>query len=316
MRYVKDIIRIIVALALVFALMLFQTALFIDHVVFNADTYSQYLNQPTYFTLLTDQIDTSLTQMATLYNIPASTLTDPLDDESIRSYGQKAMEDYIAYLRGDVGQFSTTYDTTALNESVESYVRNYAAKTGTDYQTVYSDTVKSIVSQAQDTVQGLVLVVDPQLVMSTGVGSRIAKMVSRLPVIEIVSFIAIVVFALILWFLNKHHRMRTIWWGGSSLLVSSIMMLIPGIYLQVTNVASGFGLQSESVQWITQRCISSMITRWNAMEAILLIVSILMMVFYVLNRKRRKEAEKHRRHIKRMQARENGQRDEEDIAAM
>lgn len=316
MRYVKDIFRIIVALILVFALIAFQTALFIDRVIFNANTYSQYLNQPTYFTMLTDQIDTSLTQMATLYNIPASTLTEPLDDESIRSYGQKAMEDYIAYLRGDVGQFSTAYDTTALNESVEGYVRNYAAKTGTDYQTVYADTVKSIVSQAQDTVQGLVLVVDPQLVMSTGIGSKIAKMVSRLPTIEILSFIAIVALVFVLWLLNKHHRMRTIWWSGSSLLVSSIMMLIPGIYLQVTNVASGFGLQSESVQWITQRCISSMITRWNAMEAILLIIAILLMVFYVLNRRRRKEAEKHRRHIKRIQARDKVQQEDEDIAVM
>lgn len=291
---VKDVFRTLASLALVFTLMATQALFFLNHVVLTPNTYYDYLNQPTYFSLVRKQIDTQLGNIATLNNIPVDTLTKTLSDEEIRAYGQQATEDYVAYFRGTNPEYDTKFDMTAIAASVSVYVQQYAAASGTDYQSVYADTVTKIVAEAEEAIEGTVMVLDPALVISTGVGPKVANVMKRVPSMEIVMLIVSLILIGVQWLLNNHHRMRTLWWCGSSLLVSSIMMLIPGLYLQITKVASGFGLQSESVKWITEKCISSLIMRWNVMEAMALLISIAVMVFYVLNRKKRKERERRR----------------------
>ncbi len=244
-----------------------------------------------------------------IISISPHTLTKTLSDEEIRAYGQQATEDYVAYFRGTNPEYDTKFDMTAIAASVSVYVQQYAAASGTDYQSVYADTVTKIVAEAEEAIEGTVMVIvaeaeeaiegtvmvlDPALVISTGVGPKVANVMKRVPSMEIVMLIVSLILIGVQWLLNNHHRMRTLWWCGSSLLVSSIMMLIPGLYLQITKVASGFGLQSESVKWITEKCISSLIMRWNVMEAMALLISIAVMVFYVLNRKKRKERERRR----------------------
>lgn len=121
-------------------------------------------------------------------------------------------------------------------------------------------------------------------------------MVSRVLTFEMIALVAAALLILAQWALNPKHRKRAIWWCGSSLLVSGILILIPGLYLTFTHAASGFGLQSESVQWITEHCIGGMITTWIVMGFVNILVAVGLMVYYALDRKRRMDKSKSQSH--------------------
>jgi len=295
-KTLQFILQCLIALLLTFALILFQTLFFVDRIIFNSNTYSQYLNQATYFSKLTDEIDGKLTEMCTLYNIPAKVMTDALNDDQLKTFGQDATVQYIKYFRGETDSYTATYDMTKIRASLEAYLHSVAASSGTDYNTVYAGNVDAIILTAQETIDGLVMVVDPSLVTTTGIGKRIASVVSRVPTFEMIALAAAVVLVLAQWALNPRHRKRTIWWCGSSLLVSGILILIPGLYLTFTHAASGFGLQSESVQWITEHCIGGMITIWIIMGIVSILVAAGLMVYYAMDRQRRVNKSKSQSH--------------------
>lgn len=80
--------------------------------------------------------------------------------------------------------------------------------------------------------------------------------------------------------------MRTLWWSGSALLVSSIVLLIPGIVIKFMNVAGRVGLTDNYVTWVLERSINTMLMKWNLMQGLFLIIGVLLMLGYVLYRRK------------------------------
>lgn len=287
MFQVKDIFRGIIAFLMVFVIIALQICIFTSQKVFNASTYTRYFENEEYISLLTRQIDTSLEQMGTLYDVPADVLTGGVNTDQIKSYGQKGTKLYIDYFRGDVKEYNAVYDMTEIHSRVEAYVRNYCQLTGKTYEGQYEAVVGQITDEAQEIIQGLIIVLNPSLVTSTSIADKTALILKRIPMMEIGLVLLLVILVGLQYLLNRRHPKRLFWWCGSSLLVAGIILLIPGLYLQFTNVANGFGLQSESVSWIMSHCIASLLLWWNVMAGIIVVVAVASMTYYIYNRKKR-----------------------------
>ncbi|HAZ05411.1 MAG TPA: hypothetical protein DCY58_02660, partial [Acetobacterium sp.] len=126
----------------------------------------------------------------------------------------------------------------------------------------------------------------PTLLKQVGVDKKIQLVLSKIRMAELALIVAAMVLIFLLWLTNKHHRMRTLWWTGSSLMVSSVVLLIPGIVINFMNVAGRVGLKDSYVTWVLERSINAMLMKWNLMQTLFLVIGILLMVIYLLYRRK------------------------------
>lgn len=286
MSIAKDILRIAIAFLLGIVLIFFQAVLFLDAILLNPISYYDYVNTTVYYDKLKEQIDFGLEEVGRYTNIPGDVLTSSVTDVEIKEYTQTAIKDMIAFLRGDLQDYTLKYDTTKLKANVETYVKNYAAQKNQAYDETLTSEVERIVTLSGDRVETYAMIIDPSLLQQVGADKKIQKVFSQIRLAEIGLAAAIMLLVFLLWLTNKRHRMRTLWWAGSALLVSSIVLLIPGIVVKFMNVAGRVGLTDSYVTWVLERSINSMLMKWNLLQLLFLVIGVLLMAGYVLYRRK------------------------------
>lgn len=286
MSIAKDILRIFIAFLLGMVLIAFQTVLFLDVILLNPISYYEYVNTPAYYDKLKEQIDFGLEEVGRYTNIPGEVLTSAVTDTEIKDYTQTAVKEMIAYLRGDRLDYTLKYDTTKLKANIESYAKDFAAQKNQPYNETLVAEVERISSMAGTRIETYTMIIDPTLLKQVGVDKKIQLVLSKIRMAELALIVAAMVLIFLLWLTNKHHRMRTLWWTGSSLMVSSVVLLIPGIVINFMNVAGRVGLKDSYVTWVLERSINAMLMKWNLMQTLFLVIGILLMVIYLLYRRK------------------------------
>ena len=286
MAIAKDILRIIIAFFLGMVLIAFQSVLFLDAILLNPISYYEYVNTPAYYDKLKEQIDFGLEEVARYTNIPGEVLTSAVTDTEIKDYSQTAVKEMIAYLRGDRQDYTLKYDTTKLKANIESYAKDFATQKNQPYNETLVAEVERISSMAGTRIETYTMIIDPALLKQVGVDKKIQLVLSKIRMAELALIVAAMVLILLLWLTNKHHRMRTLWWAGSSLMVSSVVLLIPGLVINFMNVAGRVGLKDSYVTWVLERSINAMLMKWNLMQTLFLVIGILLMVIYLLYRRK------------------------------
>ncbi|MDK2942806.1 MAG: hypothetical protein PWP56_2319 [Acetobacterium sp.] len=284
MTIAKDILRILIAFLLSLVLILFQTIIFFDVILLNPISYYEYVNTPAYYDKLKEQIDFGLEEVGRYTNIPGDILTTSVTDSEIKEYTQSAIKEMVAYLRGDIQNYTLEYDTAKLKAKVESYVKGYATQNNLTYDESMAAEVEKITAMAGSRIETYTMIVDPTLLQQFGVDKKIQKVLSKIHLAEAALVLTMLLLVFLLWLTNKHHRMRTLWWAGSSLLVSSLVLLIPGIVITFMDVAGRLGLTDNYVTWVLERSINSMLIKWSLMQILFLVVGVLVMAGYVLYR--------------------------------
>ncbi|OFV71329.1 hypothetical protein [Acetobacterium wieringae] len=286
MSIAKDVLRILIAFFLGMVLIAFQTVLFLDMILLNPISYYEYVNTPAYYDKLKEQIDFGLEEVGRYTNIPGEVLTSAVTDTEIKDYSQTAVKEMIAYLRGDRLDYTLKYDTTKLKANIESYAKDFAAQKNQPYNETLVAEVERISSMAGTRIETYTMIIDPTLLKQVGVDKKIQLVLSKIRMAELALIVAAMVLILLLWLTNKHHRMRTLWWTGSSLMVSSVVLLIPGLVINFMNVAGRVGLKDSYVTWVLERSINAMLMKWNLMQTLFLVIGILLMVIYLLYRRK------------------------------
>lgn len=282
----KDVLRILIAFFLGMVLIAFQTVLFLDMILLNPISYYEYVNTPAYYDKLKEQIDFGLEEVGRYTNIPGEVLTSAVTDTEIKDYSQTAVKEMIAYLRGDRLDYTLKYDTTKLKASIESYAKDFAAQKNQPYNETLVTEVERISSMAGTRIETYTMIIDPTLLKQVGVDKKIQLVLSKIRMAELALIVAAMVLIFLLWLTNKHHRMRTLWWTGSALMVSSVVLLIPGLVINFMNVAGRVGLKDSYVTWVLERSINAMLMKWNLMQTLFLVIGILLMVIYLLYRRK------------------------------
>lgn len=289
MSIAKDVLRIIIAFLLGLVLIALQSILFLDAILLNPISYYEYINTPAYYDKLKEQIDFGLEEVARYTNIPGDVLTNSVTDVEIKEYTQTAIKEMIAFLRGEQPDYSLKYDTTTLRANVEAYVKNYAAQKNQAYDASMTKEVDQIVSLSGERIETYAMIIDPSLLKQVGMDKKIQKVLSKIRLAEIGLALTAAAGVLLLWLTNKHHRMRTLWWSGSALLVSSLVLLIPGIVIKFMNVAGRVGLKESYITWVLERSINTMLMKWILMQLLFLVLGVLLMSAYVWYRRQQRK---------------------------
>lgn len=290
----KDILRIMLSFLLGIALIFFQAILFLDAILLNPISYFEYANTPAYYDKLREQIDFGLEEVGRYTNIPGEVLTQSVTDAEIKQYTQTAISEMIAFLRGDVQDYTLKFDKTKLKADLEVYVKDYASQKNLPYDEALAKEVEVIAIMSGERIETYTMIIDPALLKQVGVDKKIQSVFSKIRLAEAGLGLLILLLVFLLWLTNKHHRMRTLWWTGSSLMVSSIVLLIPGMVIKFMNVAGRIGLTDNYITWVLERSINSLLTKWNLMQSLFLVIGVLLMLSYVLYRRKKKNNSKNK----------------------
>lgn len=292
---IKDILRILISFLLGITLIFFQTILFLDVVLLNPMTYFEYANTPAYYDKLREQIDFGLEEVGRFTNLPGELITKSVTDVEIKDYTQTAISEMIGFLRGDIKNYTLKFDTSTIKTNLEVYVKDYLTQRNQSYSQEQSDQVEQIAKMAGERIETYTMIIDPSLLKQVGVDKPLQEVFSKIHLAEYGLGGLILLMVFLLWLTNKRHRMRTLWWTGSALLVSSIVLLIPGITIKIMNVAGRIGLKDNYVTKVLEQTINELITKWELMQLSFLSLGILLMVGYLGYRSHRKKASKNYR---------------------
>ncbi|MBK5245305.1 MAG: hypothetical protein JJE18_09915 [Eubacteriaceae bacterium] len=288
----KDILRILISFLLGIVLIFFQTVLFVDLVLLNPVSYLEYANTPAYYDKLRVQIDFGLEEVGRFTNLPGDLITQSVSDVEIKDYTQTAISEMIGFLRGDIKDYTLKFDTSTINKNLEGYVKDYVVQRNLPYTEEQAAQVQKISKMSGERIETYSMIIDPGLLKQVGVDKALQNVLSKIHLAEFFLGGLILLMVFLLWLTNKHHRMRTLWWTGSSLLVSSIVLLIPGITVMFMNVAGRIGLKDNYVTWVLERTINSSITKWNFTQLSFLALGILLMAGYLSYRHKQKKSSK------------------------
>jgi len=289
---IKDILRILISFLLGITLIFFQTILFLDVVLLNPMTYFEYANTPAYYDKLREQIDFGLEEVGRFTNIPGELITQSVTDIEIKNYTQTAISDMIGFLRGNSKDYNLKFDTSTIKNNIEGYMKDYLSQRNQSYSQEEVNQVEEITKMAGDRIDTYTMIIDPALLKQVGADKALQQVFSKIQLAEFILGVLILLMVFFLWLTNKHHRMRTLWWTGSALLVSSIVLLIPGITVKIMNVAGRIGLTDNYVSRVLQQSINELLTKWNFIQLSFLSIGILLMVGYLGYRSHRKKASK------------------------
>ncbi|MBU5303705.1 hypothetical protein [Eubacterium callanderi] len=287
--HLKDIPRLILGFLLVVMFMGFQTLVFVDAVALNPMSYYSYLEDPAYFSRLKGAVDTGMGDIARYTNIPEEALLTGYTDSELSDFSKSAVRQFLEYLGGKTDTLTISFDDKILKSNVENAVRSYAGGAGISYNATLSAQVEDITKIAVDAVNSYSMIIDPNLLMQTGIPQKLAEILSYLRMTEVGLAVGALLFVLCLWLTNRKHPMRVLWWSGAALFVSSLTLILPAAVLRITNLASKFGTKETYIKWIAQTICNSFFDKWMMIQFVFLVVGVLMMIYYVFWRKRKKQ---------------------------
>lgn len=291
----KDVLRIGISFLLGIILIFFQAILFLDFIILNPVSYFENANTPAYYDQLREQIDFGLEEVGRFTNIPGELMTAAVTDVEIKDYTQTAISEMIGYLRGDLKDYNLKFNTSNIAKNIENYVKNDMTQRNLDYSQDQADQVQEIANMSGKRIETYTMIIDPALLKQVGADKALQELFSKIHLAESLLGGLILLMVFLLWLVNKHHRMRTLWWTGSSLMVSSIVLLIPGITVMLMNVSGRIGLKDNYITWVLERTINGLLTKWNLTQLIFLAIGMLLMAGYLLYRNHQKKASKNRR---------------------
>lgn len=283
----KDILRMLIAFIMIFVLLALQLIFFVDKVVFNAETYKPYYQKEDYFNHMSAEVDSKLEIIARYNNIPVEVLENPIDTAFLKNYAAHCTQNFIAYLRGNKSEYKPVFDQSALTRSVETYVQKHLGEAGLAYDSNTAAQVKSIVDASVDAVNGTVMILNPDLLTEFGVADIIRKAFSFLGTLEIMLIEGFAVLAGLLLLLNMKHLMRTLWWMGSALAISSLVLLVVGVFLIVINLPGRLGAADTYIRWMAETGISSLLRTFCLWQVVCIFLAGLIMLFYAFYRRLR-----------------------------
>ncbi|MDO4289503.1 MAG: hypothetical protein Q4C55_09985 [Eubacterium sp.] len=275
-----------VSFLLLICLLALSGLLFAEMTVLNVRSYTSQLDRPETFGFLKTTVDAGMGQLAQYTNVPESALTSGYSEAELKAFASKSYETLVTYLKGESNVLEISYPSEGIYASVSKTVQDYAANSGVAYDVALEDQVQSITDMTVTAIDSYVMVMDPELLNQTGVLARVRSVFERIPSVLQCLGLVFVILMLLLWLINKRHRMRTFWWSGSALAACGMTLLIPGLIMKISGLAEQFGSRELYAFKFIQDLAEDFLTRWCLLGLVELSLGALMLVTYALWRRR------------------------------
>lgn len=250
---------ILLTIFAVIMLLVFELSMFVKFVLFKPDIYSQTIGMESIGKVVYNDLTEYFTRFSAPTGIPAEVFNDHLSESVLLDKSFSMIESSIEYLSNpNAPEPVFDYDFTSIDKSVTDYIRNHSAAIDTENSEEVQQAVSDVDINDEDLINNTIAVVHEQIqgrldvlmlykLSKTGVGAKVHKYSGILPYLLIGSGVLLAAAVLLMLLVDRRHPRDLPYWFGNLLLCSSVVVLIPCVYLQRTNYFDSFFVRNEPI---------------------------------------------------------------------
>lgn len=282
--------NVLLTFLLVFFLLAAQLTVFAKTQVLNADTFRIVAQEESLADKAYISLESYFKTRANSTGIPADVYTDVMDRDELEEAINASVAQAFDYLNGKTENYEFTMDFTALEASVNEFFSNYAEENSIQKDKVYEEKVASVIAEAEaeilfvaDTFKLSVMHENGWLEMARRVVSYLAPAQTACIIICIILFILLVL-------CNLGQLSHLLYWSGLAGLISSLLLLVPCIYVSATDYFAGFAIKDPQIFAAVVGFLNLLVSRAQTLAIVTLVIAVICLAAFVFfHALRRKE---------------------------
>jgi len=273
---------VLLAIILVFAVLGTGICIIADKIILNPDTCTSIIDEKELDSKVKSILDRTFKNKYNSTGIPAEVYTDVISEQWINDSLKTNIVSGFNYLNGSSDKFEMSPDFTSLDESITNFFSSYADENGYVKDSSYNDKLQKEINTAHSIIMNYTDIFKLNTLNEHGVLSQAKRYIGYLDKITYIC-IGVDIFCIIFLLILCIKNIREIfYWVGSSLMISSVIGLIPCVYLTSTDYFNSFVIKQEQIFTAFTSYMYSIVDSVTALEISVLAVGFLMIVIYII----------------------------------
>ncbi|MBR1863127.1 MAG: hypothetical protein IJ806_03445 [Ruminococcus sp.] len=264
--------------------------------VLNPDYYLWVIDKKNVTDVLYNELDEAYEQLSVPTYIPKEVYMNSITREQLSATTRSVARSSMQYILGWTNDKPVIdYDFTQMENDITDYIETYSEANSIEKDDVYYETVENTIEVAREKLEPRLDV----LLLKKISESRFTNQVRKYsPLVSAILSIAAVVTAVLLIFMviiNRRHIIDIIYWVGTILFVSGGLLLIPSLYLSLTNYFDGFILSDPTIYAAMTGALYGIVDRMVMVNIIMCCAGVVFIIFAQIAHSIRKSEIKRRR---------------------
>ncbi|GIM30249.1 hypothetical protein CPJCM30710_29150 [Clostridium polyendosporum] len=223
----KDALKFIISLLLMFFLFIVQVSIFINFKLLNSNFYKETIEKSDYFTLLYEEVDKTFNNLSIMTAIPKDMLLGSVNQDFIKEQTFKNLDNTSQYMKYKSNLLAARVDIQVIEQSINKNLEDYAKEKNIEINNAVKKQLKEVAINTSDRINDYTNLFNLGAVAKFGEFQKFRKICYFLGNYSLLYIISSVILMLILRLLNRRRPWNTFMWVGSSFIPAGLMTLIP-----------------------------------------------------------------------------------------
>lgn len=282
-KYIPCVLTTIVLVFSVIGLLLI--VLFKSYILSGNAMYDT-LNKKDIYSKVYNAIDTYFSEQYNTTGIPKEVYMDAITQEEVTELTNQTTAEGIAYINNT--SFTPSYDYSALDQSIDKFFEDYATSIDYTKDDAYYQKVQQTKDNAYLVLQYECDVFKLSTMKDAGLLDKVSKVTHYINYLMLGDIVLLVICVILLVLLNGKYFNESLYWISNTLMVSSVIMMLPCIYLKATDYFSAFTIKSDTIYHAVTGFLYGIVDRYLTMLIVSLVVGIVLMVIFGITNKPKK----------------------------
>ena len=244
---IRYLVSVLLTVLLVFCCLGTAGAAIFKLKALNIDTFTRLVQQEELPAKVHSELLTYFTDQENVTGIPADVYSAAIAEDKLRVIITDTVQNAFDYLGGKTDSIGITPDYSVLEEKMADFFSAYADENGYEKDAKYDETLAKAIAAAEKKISSACDVFRFSMLHDAGLLNKAKAAVPYVNYLLIGSRAGFAVILLILLLLNRQKKATVLYWFGTAVLVSSLLMLIPAVYLQASRWFDRFAVKSDQV---------------------------------------------------------------------
>lgn len=179
--------------------------------------------------------------------IPASVYENAITEEKLHPLLLETVDQAFSYLNGKSEHVGITPEMPELEADMRAFFSQYAEENSYEKDETYDELLSKAIESAKTNITSSCDVFRFSLLADAGVMKKARRTLPQTKYLLIGCGAGILVLMLILLMLHRQDKPAVLYWLGCGVLVSSLLMIIPAAWLQITQWFDRFAVKTDQV---------------------------------------------------------------------
>lgn len=262
------------------AAVIMQLLIFCDTMIFNTDYYVWTISKSGADTALYNELDEYFGQYSNPTSIPKEVYTKSLDQKKVSATAKKLVRSSLEYMFGrSLSKPVVDYDFTDFEVDVIDYVEKYSEANNIEKDQEYYSLIDNTLDNAEKKVVSSFDILMVKKLADSHYSSIFKKIVPEMGMAMGICLFLLLSLLGLMWYIDRHHPFDLPYWIGTILFCSSLLFLIPSLYLRFSGYFDGLFMEDPSIYYAITGAIYGVTDRLIIVNCILLALGLVFIIF-------------------------------------